>query len=188
MVAQVAGSLMLLIVAGLFVRSLKHAGQMNLGFEAERLLNVTLDPQQDNYTEARTKQFYRELEVRLRALPGVQSESQASSVPITSFPSRQTVYAEGEHFSPEHRAPGILFNRVSPQYFQTMQITLSSGREFLDSDSEEMPLVAIVNQTMADRLWPHEAPIGKRFSVVSEAGPFIEVIGVAKDGKYQTIA
>jgi macrolide transport system ATP-binding/permease protein len=188
MIVQVAGSLTLLIVAGLFVRSLGRAGRMDLGFDPEHLLNVTLDPEQNNYTESQTKQFYRGLYSQLRSLPGIQSFSLASSVPISSFPGRQSVYVEGKHYSTDQRAPQILFNRINPDYFETMRIPLLVGREFSDSDNEEASSVAIINQTMASQLWPHQEPIGRRFSTVSESGPFTEVVGIARDSTYQTIA
>jgi macrolide transport system ATP-binding/permease protein len=188
MVAQVAGSLALLIVAGLFVRSLQHAEHMDLGFDPRHVLNVTLDPQENNYNEAQTKEFYRELESKIKALPGIESASLASSVPITSFPSKQRVFVEGQHLPPDHLPSPILFDRVDADYFKTMDMPLLRGRGFSESDGEAAPLVAIVNQTMASQLWPREAPIGKRFSTKGESGPFGEVVGIVKDSKYQTVA
>jgi len=187
MVLQLAGSMTLLVIAGLFLRSLQNAERLNLGFNPEHVLNVALYPQINNYTEAQTKEFYQRLEATVRPMPGVQAVSLASSVPITSFPSRDRVYLEGRASS-DHQLPSILFNRVDPSYFQTMQIPLLLGRDFLDSDNEGAAPVAIVNQTMANRLWPGQQPIGKRFSMGHETGPFLEVVGVARDSKYQTIA
>ncbi|MGA7446191.1 MAG: ABC transporter permease [Terriglobales bacterium] len=188
MVAQVAGSLALLIVAGLFVRSLQYAEHMDLGFDPRHVLNVMLDPEENNYNDAQTKEFYRALESRVKAMPGIESVSLASSVPITSFPSKQRVFVEGQHLPPDYLPSPILFNRVDADYFKTMDVPLLRGRGFSESDGETAPLVAIVNQTMASRLWPREVPIGRRFSVKSESGPFLEVVGVVEDGKYQTVA
>ena len=188
MVLQVAGSLTLLIVAGLFVRSLQNAEHMELGFNPDHVLNVTLDPKEDDYNEAQTREFYRELEVRVRAMPGVQSASLTSSVPISTFPSGQKVYVENRIVLPDRPLPTILYNRVDPGYFETLSIPVLLGRGFLDSDNEAAPLVAVINQTMASRLWPGEEPIGKRFSMKSEAGPFLEVVGIARDSKYQSIS
>ena len=98
-------------------------------------------------------------------MPGVQSVSLASSVPITSFPSRQKVYVEGQVSSADQQPSSILFNRVDPDYFKTMRIPILLGREFSDSDSQTVPLVAIVNHTMAGSFWPGQEPIGKRFSI-----------------------
>jgi putative ABC transport system permease protein len=188
MILQVAGSLTLLMVAGLFVRSLKSAERIDLGFNQAQVLNVTLDPQENNYDEAQTKQFYRELELRIKAMPEVQSASLASSVPISTFPSRQRIYVENRPLVPDHQLPNILFNRIDSDYFETMRIPVLRGRGFLDSDKETAPLVAVVNQTMANRLWPGEEPLGKRFSMKGESGPFLEVVGVVRDSKYQSIA
>ena len=188
MVMQVAGSLALLIIAGLFTRSLQNAERMNLGFDPDHLLNVALDPQINNYNPTQTREFYRELEGNVKVIPGVQSVSLASSVPITSFPSRKRKYLEGQASSPDQQLPSILFNRVDSDYLKTMGIPLLLGREFSESDNQTTPLVAIVNQTMASRFWPRQDPIGKRFSVTDPSGPFLQVIGVARDSKYQTIA
>jgi predicted permease len=188
MVLQVAGSLTLLIVAGLFVRSLQSAERIDLGFNQAQVLNVTLDPQENNYTEAQTKQVYRELELKVKAMPGVQSASLASSVPISTFPNRQRIYVENRPLLPDRQLPNILFNRIDSGYFETMRIPVLLGRGFLDSDNETSPLVAVINQTMANRLWPREEPIGKRFSMKGESGPFLEVVGVVRDSKYQSIA
>ena len=187
MVVQVAGSLTLLIVAGLFVRSLQSAENVYLGFNPDHLLNVTLDPDDSKYDEAQTTEFYRDLKAKVTALPGVQSVSLASFVPIESVPSKQAIYVEGRPIPPDQRPLPVLFNRVDTHYFRTLLIPILHGREFVESDDKSSPPVAIVNQSMAGRFWPHEDPIGKRFSVKSEDGPFLEVIGVMQDGKYQTI-
>jgi predicted permease len=186
--AQVAGSLMLLIVAGLFVRSLRAVEHMDLGFDPNQLLNVALDPSINNYTETQAKEFYRALAAKIRALPGVQSASLASSVPIGYIRGRQSVYVEGRPVPTGQRAPGILFNSVDSAYFETLRISLLLGRAFTDADDETSSLVAIINETMAKHFWPGENPIGKRFSLTSDAGPFVEIVGVASDGKYRTLA
>jgi len=86
--------------------------------------------------------------------------------------------------SPHERPPLIPYDCVSPSYLETMQVPLLKGRQFTDSDSEQARPVAIVNQTMVKRFWPNEDPIGKYFSMKSNAGPFVEVVGVAGDGQY----
>jgi predicted permease len=188
MVVQIAASLTLLIVAGLFIRSLQRAEHLDLGFDPTHVFNVTLDPEQHNYTKAQTIAFYRELERRASNLPGVESASLAVSVPIAYFPNKQNVYVEGSHLLPGDRPASILYNRIDPGYFRTMRVSLVYGRTFTESDNDASAPVAIINQTMAKRFWPGADPIGKRFSTTGESGPFLEVIGVAGDGKYQTIA
>jgi predicted permease len=180
-VAQVAGSLVLLIVAGLFVRSLQRAQRMDLGFDPGHVLNVRMDPSQIGYERSRTNEFYRDLERRARTLPGVQSVSLAHSVPLGYISDGFTVRAEGRPEIPGEQPPTIGVNGVGPDYFDTLRIPLVRGRVFRESDNETAPPVAIVNQTLAGRLWPNQDPIGKRF----RGGRTLwEVVGVARDSKY----
>jgi predicted permease len=188
MAAQVAGSLTLLIVAGLFVRSLRAVERMDIGFDPNQLLNITLDPSLSNYTEIRTNEFYRSIETKVRALPGTQSVSLAASVPMGSTLGNQSVYIEGRRVPSGQRAPGAFFNSVDASYFDTLGIHILLGRAFTESDSETSPRVAIVNETMARHFWPGENPIDKRFSLASDSGPFLEIVGVARDGKYRVLA
>jgi len=183
-VVQVAGSLILLIVAGLFVRSLRHTERMYLGFEPDHVLNVMLDPHQIDYDEAHAKAFYRELENRTRALSGVQSASLSYAVPLGIPGHAGFVTLEGRLLVPGQQPPEISFNSVDASYFSTMRIPILRGRTFADSDNEAAPQVAMVNQTMAKKLWPNEDPVGKRFRWASENGPSVEVVGVARDGQY----
>jgi predicted permease len=188
MAAQVAGSLMLLIVAGLFVRSLRAVERMDIGFDPNQLLNITLDPSLNNYTEVQTNEFYRSLETRVRALPGIQSVSLAASVPMGSTLGTQPVYIEGRPVPSGQRTRGVFFNNVDPPYFDTLRVRVLLGRAFTDADSETSQPVAIVNETMAKHFWPGEDPIGKRFSLIKDTGPFVEIVGVARDGKYRVLA
>ncbi len=183
LVAQVAGSLMLLIVAGLFVRSLERAEHVYLGFDPDHLLNVMMDVRQAGYDETRGRSFYRELDSRVRALPGVQSTSLGFTVPV-SIPSPDApIYVEGHLWPPDRQPPQISFNGIDAAYLATLRVPLVEGRVFGDSDNETAQPVAIVNQTMARKFWPNEDPIGKRFSLKSSSGPFVEIVGVARDGQ-----
>ena len=187
-VAQVAGSLMLLVVAGLLVRSLNHAEHMFLGFDPGHVVSIMLNPHEVGYDQARAKSFYRELKSRARALPGVESASVAVMVPM-AYPSQNSaVYVEGHPLAPDQEAPEISYDGVDPQYFPTMRVPLLRGRSFSDSDNETATAVAIVNQTMARRLWPAEDALGKRFSLKGASGPWIQVVGVAVDGQYWFIS
>src|SRR5215467_12293361 len=134
MAAQVAGSVVLLAVAGLFVRSLQAAERIDLGFDPNHLLNVRLDPSLSNYNEAQTEEFYRSLKARIRALPSVQSVSLAASVPIEYADSRKSVYVEGQPVSPGRHGAPILFNTVDQTYFETLRAPILAGRSFTDAD------------------------------------------------------
>ena len=176
-----------LIVAGLFVRSLQAVERMDLGFDPNHLLNVRLDPSLNNHSETETNEFYRSLEARIRSLPAVQSASLASSVPVEYADGKQSVYIEGRPVLAGQRAPGVLFNNVDPAYFETLRAPILSGRAFRDADDQSSQRVSIVNETMARHFWPGQSPIGKRFSLVSDAGPFIEIVGIARNGKYRNV-
>jgi len=183
-VAQVGGSLVLLIVAGLFVRTLFSAQRAYMGFDPDNVLNLTLDAGEMGYDEARTKGFYQELEARVRALPGVQSVSLAFSVPMGEVNDGSQIYVEGHPLASGQQAPVVMFNRVDPPYFDTLRVPLLRGRAFRQNDDEHSSLVAIVNEEMAHQFWPNEDPIGKRFSLKSATGPFIEIVGLTGNGKY----
>jgi predicted permease len=187
MVVQIAASLTLMIVAGLFVRSLRSAESMYIGFDPDHVMNVALDPHENDLNEAQTNEFFRDLKAKVMALPGVESVSLASFVPIVSSPSKQAVYVENRPIPLDQRAPAVLFNRVDTGYFKTLLIPILRGRAFTESDDKKAPSVAIINQKMANQFWPHEDSIGKRFSVKNQNGPFLEVVGVMQDGKYNTI-
>ncbi len=183
-VVQVAGSLLLLVAAGLFVRSLQHAERIYLGFEPDHVLNVMLDPHQIGYDDIRAKSLYREVKNRIRSTSGVQSVSLASAVSLGFPGAAAPIYVEGHPLTPRQQPPQISFNTVDAGYFATMRIPLLRGRAFTESDNESAPSVAIVNQTMANNLWPNEDPIGQHFRWKGADGPLVEVVGIAHDGQY----
>jgi len=186
--AQVAGSLILLVIAGLLVRSLQHAGNLRLGFDPSHVLNVTVDPHQIGYDENQEREFYGKLEARVRMLPGVQSASLAFGTPMghLNITNGGAVSIEGHSMQAGQQPPTVAFNNVSPHYLETMRVPLLRGRSFSSLDKKNAPSVAIVNQTMADTFWPREDPVGKRFSVKPLNAPAqsMQVVGVADDGKY----
>ncbi len=183
-VAQVAGSLVLLIVAGLFVRSLLRVQQTYMGFDPNHVLNVVLDPKEVGYDEVRTNTFYRAVEEEVRALPGVDNVSLAYCVPMGIVNDATPIYIEGHPLPIGQQPPVVANNRVDENYFDTMRVPLLRGRAFQRNDDEKAPLVAVVNESMAQAFWPNEDPLGKRFSLKSANGPFIQIVGLAKDGKY----
>ena len=185
--AQVAGSLVLLVVAGLFVRSLDKAQKISLGFNPDHILNLSVDVAQVGYKEPRGREVYREMENRIRALPGVESVAQAFIVPMSPVSAGDRLSFENRPLEAGQQPPDVSYNVVTPGYFDTIQMPLQRGRKFIDSDSEKAPLVAVINQTMAAEFWPKEDALGKRFSTKGPKGPFIEVVGVVQDAKYQNV-
>jgi putative ABC transport system permease protein len=182
-IAQVAGSLIVLVAAGLFTRSLTRAESIDLGFNPHNVLNVSLDPGLQGYTQPQAEALFHELLTRAKALPGVQSASLAFSIPLGIYNDGAPIYPEGQAPSPDRRVPAAGLNRVSPDYFTTLGIHILAGRAFTDADTATSEPVAIINQTMAERLWPHRDALGQHFSYKAASGPFVTVVGVAHDGK-----
>ena len=181
---QVAGSLVLLVAAGLFVQSLQRARDLDLGYVPDHVLNARINPQWAGYDRQRTMDFYRELERRVRTWPEVQSAGLAYSAPLGLIGAGDSVYIEGRANDPGEQPPVVGYNTVDSSYFETMRIPIARGRAFQDSDTEATPLVAIVNQTMAKRYWSGQDPIGKRFRMGATDAPLMQVIGVSHDAKY----
>ena len=186
-VAQVAGSLVLMVVAGLFIRSLNKAENIYLGFTPDHILNLMVDVDQIGYKETRGREFFRELDSRLRALPGVESVAQAVWVPLGYISAQDRLTIPGQPVESGKQLPLVDDNTVSPSYFETLGIKLVKGRVFRESDDAKAPLVAVINQTMAKKFWPDRDAIGEKFSTKGANGPFIEVVGIVQDAKYRSV-
>ena len=188
--AQVAGSLLLLIVAGLFIRSAGKAREIDLGLNPDHVIDVPVDVQQLGYTEQQGRAFYRDAEERLRSLPGVVSVSQAFSVPLGLMSASERIIVEEHPLEAGQPEPVVYYNMVSPDYFETLRIALHRGRIFTKADSEKAAKVAIVNEAMAKKFWPGEEVLGKRFRAkgpAKEDQSLIEVVGVVQNGKYRGV-
>jgi macrolide transport system ATP-binding/permease protein len=186
-VAQVAGSLVLLIVAGLFMRSLEKAEKMNLGFNPDHVLDLSVDVEQVGYKAPPAREAYRDIDNRIRALPGVQSVAEAFTVPMGYVGADDRIWIEEHPYAAGQQPQEIPFNQITPSYFDTLQMPLLRGRKFSDADSEKAPPVAIINETMAKKFWPSEDALGKHFGTKGANGPFMEVVGIVQDAKYQNV-
>jgi predicted permease len=122
---------------------------------------------------------------RAKALPGVESASLAYTVPLSYYATGGAIHAEGQVLNKDERAPGGQHNMVSPEYFANMRIPILSGRAFTDADTSTSQLVAVVNQTMASRLWPNQDPIGHEFTYDGQEkkGEPVIVVGVARNAR-----
>jgi predicted permease len=183
-VAQVAGSLVLLVVAGLCVRSVQRAQTIDLGFDDRNVLTVRLDPHQIGYDEPRAWAFYDELERRLAALPGVESVATSMGAPMGYFIAVEPMAREGTLAASDASRSAYTCNFIGPSYLDTMRIPIVRGRGFTPHDTERSTHAVIVNETMARRMWPGEDPIGKRLMVERPEGRLWQVVGVARDSKY----
>ena len=191
-VSQIAISLVVLIAAGLVVRTLQQLQTMNPGFDPNNALTVSFDLGLQGYDEARGQQFYRQLTERVQSLPGVESVAVGNYVPLSLNYNSRNVFVEGKPAERGENVPTSMNASVGPGYFKTMATPIVQGREFTEQDQEESEQVAIVNETFVRRLMPElqttTEAVGKRFSYSSASGPFRRIVGVAKDGKYFNIA
>jgi predicted permease len=190
-VAQVALSLVLLIAAGLFLRSLDNAREIAIGFEPDNVLLASVDLRLHNYQPVRGNQFYADLLERVRALPGVEAASLTESVPLSQFGwSRRTVHAVGREI-PKGEETELAISAIAPDFFRTMRIPVLRGREFTAQDGPDAPRVVIVNETLASRFWPRQDPLGNelRYGVPQEPGqePPMTVVGVVGNAKYRAL-
>ncbi|MCI0660168.1 MAG: ABC transporter permease [Acidobacteria bacterium] len=190
-VSQVSVSLVLLITAGLFTRSLQKIHNFSPGFETEHVLTVSMDLMAGGYNEVRGKLFYRRLLDQFEQAPGVQSASLAEIIPLKEQIARGSQVAIEGYNSPGGDNPWFFFNTVGPRYFETMKIPVLAGREFNLQDSEGAPPVVIVNESMAHRFWPGQSAVGRRLRLTERDnvfGPLYEVVGVVKDSKYRSLS
>ncbi|MBV9146178.1 MAG: ABC transporter permease [Acidobacteria bacterium] len=181
---QVGGSLILLIVAGLFTRSLQAAQRTNLGFDANHVVNFYMDPTEIGYSPQQAQEFYKQLLARITQLPGVETVATASSAPMGYYGNGDGLIIDGYQPPAGQPGPGAQFELISGDYFNTMKIPLVTGRAFRDSENESASAVAIVNEAMAKKYWPNQDPVGRHFRRATEPKRPIEIVGVAKDARY----
>lgn len=182
MTAQVALSTVLLIVAGLLVRGLMNAHTVDRGLVTDGVLMATVDLQSAGHSAERGVAVYEQLRTRLEQTPGVAAASVAELVPLM-LSNRAGEMTTGSHTTLVYQ------NAVSPGHFRTLGIPLAAGRDFNSADRPGGTPVIIVNETLARRFWPNESPVGKRIrqrTGLETFGPWLEVIGVARDSKYVT--
>jgi predicted permease len=185
-VAQVALSLLLLVGAGLFARSLYNLKNLHPGFEAERLMTLSIDPSLNGYDQPRIRALFQQLQDEFAALPGVRSASTAEEPLMTDNLNFRTVKVEGYNAKEgEDTNPNV--NNVGPRYFETLGMSLLAGREFTEEDTLGAPRVAIVNETFARYFFGTASPLGHRFGFGPDKTDAIEIVGLVKDGKVNNL-
>lgn len=185
-VAQIALSLVLLISAGLIVRSLQEAQRMRPGFNPENAVTLSFDVGLQGYDEAKGRAFQKQVLERIRALPGIEAAALIDSIPLSLNYSSTTIYLEGQPPASSSQLPLAIPSSVSPDYFRSMGIALR-GRDFTEQEEKTENRVAIVNETFARKFFPGQEAIGKRFNFTGPDKPFWEIIGVCGDGKYNSL-
>ncbi|MCA1615766.1 MAG: ABC transporter permease, partial [Acidobacteria bacterium] len=184
-VAQVAISLVLLVSAGLFLRSLRNALNFDPGFDSNNLLLTSLEVKGPGTTREQAQQFYDELLGSVRELPGVKAASLTHVVPLSGGGQRRGIIIEGYEPRPGEDTE-LNTNVVGPDFFQTMGIPLLAGRTFDGRDRKDAPAVVVVNEEFARRYYPGQDAVGKRLRTDSE-GPFMEIVGVARTARYRNL-
>ncbi|HYM09089.1 MAG TPA: ABC transporter permease [Bryobacterales bacterium] len=185
---QVFLSLLLLIGAGLFVRSLRNLSTLDPGLRTQNVIAFSIDPNLNGYSKERCMLFYRQLTERLRAIPGVQSAALGLVRVLSENEWDSSISVEGYQAKPgENMNP--YFNAVSPGYFATLGIPLAEGRDFLASDEAGRPKVGIVNEKFAHYYFGGRSALGRHFGFGINPGTKtdIEIVGVVRDAKYRTM-
>ena len=186
--AQVSLSLLLLIGAGLFVRSLQNIRDLNPGFDVTNLLSFAVDPTLSGYKTERAKQFYKQLTQDLKSLPAAQSAALCVVAPLSFSDWESTVTVEGYTSKPgEDMLPHV--NHVSSGFFEAFKIPLYAGRDFTERDATGAPKVVIVNEKFARQYFGDRSPVGRHIGLGGDPGTKtdIEIIGVVRDTKYETM-
>ncbi len=185
-VAQLALSLVLLIGAGLFLRSLRHALTVGPGFVPQNLLLASIKPGGTVVQKNQWPAFYQQAVERIGSLPGVRSVSLTRVVPISGGGQRRGVTLDG--YQPQANEDTELnTNVVGANYFATMAIPLVGGRDFGAEDKANAPGVVIVNEELARRYFPNQNAVGKRLRFGGPANPYLEIVGVARDARYRSL-
>lgn len=188
-VGQVAASLVLLAVATLMFRGFRHDLLADQGFRRDHLMMMTFDPGLVHYSEEQTQRFFQQLVERTRLAPGVRSATLAETVPLDSTTVRGTsILPEGFQFPRGTESTNVLENTVDENYFDTLAVPILRGRVFRTTDKADTPLVAVVNETLAKHYWPNQDAVGKRFRMDNRNGKWVEIVGVARNGKYLFIS
>ena len=180
-VAQISLSLLLLICAGLFIRSFMSAQQINPGFNPHNVLIATYDLFTGGYSEASGVEFDRQLVAKLKAQPGIQSVALSSRVPLGFGGGSTAVNPEG-YVSQANESMETQVAIVTPNYFQTLQIPLVKGRDFTPQDTKSSQRVVIVSETFVNRYWPNQEALGKQLNS-DLTHEWFTVVGVARDSK-----
>jgi predicted permease len=184
-VSQVALTAVLLVVAGLLLRSLGASQRADVGFDTRGLAAIALDTDMVRYSEERSQVFWRQAQERVRALPGVQSVGIISpTLPFTMNFNQQEMRVDSRTYSEGQRGEIIENVAISPEYLSTLGVPIRDGRDLAASDVNGAPDVAIINETMARKFWPKESAVGHTFTTVTGARTrTFRIVGVARDHK-----
>jgi predicted permease len=184
---QVALSTLLLVAAGLFVRTLAKLESLDTGFTSDRVLVFTVSPGLSGYSGSRLLNYYRELAARLRTIPGILSVSFSFSSPVSGNEST-TMISEFGVSATVHENSRSFRNMISPGFFTTLGIRILAGRDFVEQDSSSTPKLAVINESFAREHFGAQSPLGKKlgYGPSQRSGP-VMIVGVVKDSKYNSL-
>jgi macrolide transport system ATP-binding/permease protein len=186
-VSQIALSLLLVLGAALFVRTLANLHSVEIGFNQENLLTFSLDASQAGYKGAAENTFYESMNERFRALPGVRSATVTDMPLVTGSSSSTRIILPGAPRSEGRKGPNTSYISVGPAFFETMQIPLIFGRPIDARDVDGAPLAAVVNEVFAKMYFPNQNPLGRQFGLGNSEAGDLTVVGVAKNARYSSL-
>ena len=186
LVVQVAVSIVLLVGAGLFLRTLQNLRQVDIGFNPDKLLLFRVSPQMNRYDDKRMVALYDSLLERIAAVPGVRAVAVTNPALLSGSVNQSSIFVRGRVYAPDQRDS---INRlvISPNFFDTMEIRMLTGRGFTSRDDGPAPKVVVINETAAKKYFPGENPIGQRIGSSVENNSQMEIVGVVKDAKYDSV-
>jgi predicted permease len=183
-VAQVALSLVILSVAASLVQGTARILADDTGFRKDHLITAKFDPSVLRYSPEKAAVFYRDLVEGARRVPGVRDASMGFTIPMGNQQQLLSFVPEGFVLPPGQDSLSVFSNTVDDRYFQVFGVPLVKGRVFAPTDTKDSPLVAIVNQHLADKYWPDQDPLGKRIHLLGDNPAWAEVVGVARTHRY----
>ena len=189
LIVQVAISLVLLVGAGLFLRTLQNLRHVEVGFNPQNLLLFRVNPALNRYDEKRMATLYRDMIDRLATVPGVRGVAMSAPALLSGSVNGTSIYVQGRAYDPSVRVRDNDINRlvISPNFFDVMGIPVLTGRAFTDRDTATSPKVVVINEAAVRKYFPNENPVGRRFGSSIETAGDLEVVGVLRDVKYDSV-
>jgi len=186
LIVQVAISLVLLVGAGLFLRTLNNLRNVDVGFDARNLVLFRVNPQLNRYDEQRTRRLYAELTESLAAAPGVKAVTGSNPALLSGSVNGTGIFVQGRTYTLDAK---VDINRlvVLPNFFDVMGIPLLTGRQFTERDDDKAPKVVMLNSAAVRKYFPDENPIGRRIGGSPEENATMEIVGIVRDVKYNSV-
>ncbi|MGH9582142.1 MAG: ABC transporter permease, partial [Bryobacteraceae bacterium] len=186
-IAQIALSLLLVLGAAIFVRTLANLHSVAIGFNPEKLLTFSLDAGQAGYKGAELNAFYTRMNERFRAIPGVRAATVTDMPLVSNWSDVTGVTLPGAPKRESRPHPGTSITSVGPAFFETMQLPILFGRPIDSHDVDGAPLAAVVNEIFAERYFPKQNPIGRHFGLGNSKDGELTIVGVAKNARYDSL-